>query len=134
MSEAAFLRWLDAYGAAWERRDADAFAALFADDARYHWTPFQDPQRGPSEIRAAFAAATERQRAPRFAHEVIAVRGGVGWAKWSCGLTRAETGAPVRIDGILSAKLDADGRCSEFREWWHSDETVTTLVAEAADV
>jgi hypothetical protein len=26
------------------------------------------------------------------------------------------------LDGVLLAKLDADGHCTELREWWHRQE------------
>ena len=34
MTHTDFDRWLAAYGAAWEAKDAEAFAALFTDDVR----------------------------------------------------------------------------------------------------
>jgi hypothetical protein len=29
---------------------------------------------------------------------------------------------PVKLDGILLVKLNDDGLCEEFREWWHKQE------------
>jgi hypothetical protein len=29
----------------------------------------------------------------------------------------------VELDGVLAARFAADGRCREFREWWHRRET-----------
>ncbi len=42
--------WLDAYGQAWETRDADAAAALFTANGTYQWEPFEEPLRGRSAI------------------------------------------------------------------------------------
>jgi hypothetical protein len=25
----------------------------------------------------------------------------------------------MELDGIFLVKLDTDGKCTEFREWWH---------------
>ena len=52
LSREAFEAWLRRYGTAWEARDPDAAAALFAADARYYWTPFQEPKQGPTAIAA----------------------------------------------------------------------------------
>jgi hypothetical protein len=49
-----FDSWLAAYGRAWERRDAQAFAALFTPDVRYHWTPFEEPRVGRDAVAEAF--------------------------------------------------------------------------------
>jgi len=28
-------------------------------------------------------------------------------------------GSAVDLDGTFRVEIDADGRCTEFREWWH---------------
>ncbi len=117
----AFESWLRRYGAAWEARDPEAAAALFTADARYHWTPFQEPKRGPAEIAAAWGEATSRQRNVRFAFEILAIEGATGIAHWHTHLERA-SGHRVELDGTLLAELDDNLRCRLFREWWHSSE------------
>ncbi len=118
----AFERWLSAYGGAWEDKDAEGFAALFVQDARYYWTPFQPPKLGRAGIAEAFSDATSRQRDIRFGYEVLHCHGDEGGARWWCAFTRAATAQAVRLDGILKVTMSAEGLCEEFREWWHSDE------------
>ena len=86
--------WLQAYGEAWEAKDA-----------------------------AAFSAAVARQRGIRFAARTLAGLDHGFLAHWSCTFLREETGAPVRLDGIFLVEREPDGLCHTFREWWHSDET-----------
>ena len=50
MDHAAFKNWLDAYGRAWEGRDPNAAAELFAEDGSYQVTPFIEPYRGRQAI------------------------------------------------------------------------------------
>lgn len=118
----AFRSWLERYGAAWEDRDPAAAAALFTEDARYHWTPFGEPKVGPEGIAAAWREATSRQRGVRVELEVLAVAGRTGLARWHTRFERPSTGRAVELDGVLLAELDADLRCRLFREWWHSTE------------
>jgi ketosteroid isomerase-like protein len=118
----AFEDWLRRYGYAWESRDPEAAAALFTDDAKYHWTPFGDPKLGPAGIAAAWREATSRQIEVRFNCEVLAVEGATGIAHWHTRLTRPASGKRVEIDGILLAELEPSGKCRLFREWWHSNE------------
>lgn len=120
LMESTFHAWLHAYGAAWEAGDADAYLPLFAEEAVYHWTPFEAPRRGHDEIRAALVTVLERQSDVSFRFEIIAVTGDTGWAKWDAGFLREGTAYPVRVDGVLSARFDADDKCVEFREWWHA--------------
>lgn len=42
--------WLSAYGSAWERKDTADFIRLFSPGGRYHWTPFETPREGRSQL------------------------------------------------------------------------------------
>ncbi len=117
-----FQEWLRDYGNAWERRDPEAAAALFSDDALYYWTPFDEPKKGREGIATAWREATSRQRNVRFSYDVLAVIGETGIARWQASLERRWTGRPVELDGILVAEFDSEARCRVFREWWHSTE------------
>jgi ketosteroid isomerase-like protein len=122
LDEAMFAHWLSRYGRAWEARDAGRFAGLFSEDALYYRTPFEAPKKGRAEISDAFSKAVGRQRDIEFGARVLYVEARTGAAHWSCALTRVSSGRRVRIDGVLGAQFDADGRAVSFREWWHADE------------
>jgi hypothetical protein len=116
-----FEEWLRRYKAAWEARDAQAAAAIFSlEGAEYYWTPLEPPKRGLTEIAQAWSEATGRQRDVRFSFNILTVNGRTGIARWQASLTRAESGQPAQLDGILLAELDDSVRCRVFREWWHS--------------
>jgi ketosteroid isomerase-like protein len=50
--------WLEAYGAAWETRDADAAAKIFSEDATYRVTPYEEPHKGRSGVHDYWAGVT----------------------------------------------------------------------------
>lgn len=122
VDNAAFEQWLAAYGAAWEQRDGEAFAALFAPGCAYFWTPFEEPRRGRGDVAEAFSAATGTQEDIHFGYQSLGVLHDTGIAHWRTSLRRTTSGARVHIDGMLTAAFDDDGLCRTFREWWHSDE------------
>jgi len=122
MTPEDFKSWLERYGGAWSARDADAYVDLFSEDAAYAWTPFDPPLKGRQAIRDAMAQTLGGQEEPRFEARVIAITGNQGWAAWRAAFSRAKTGVRVRCEGVLMAQFAEDGRCSQFREWWHSDE------------
>jgi hypothetical protein len=117
-----FEGWLDAYDQAWEAGDPKAAAELFAEDAAYHETPFDEPMRGRAEIVEYWAGVPRHQDGVRFSYEILAASESEGVAHWSADFMRLPARVPVRLDGILLARLDAHGRCTEFREWWHRQE------------
>ena len=124
MDRTSLEAWLRAYGRAWENRDAGAFAALFAPDARYYWTPFEEPKLGQAGVAQAFENAVARQTDIRFEATVLKVEGAQGIAHWKCTFQRLGNDSTVRLDGVFVMQFDEHGLCTIFREWWHRDETM----------
>lgn len=124
MSVDDFSQWLAAYGRAWETGDAAAVVALFAPDAAYYETPFDSPMVGLPAIEAYWReGAGQAQRDVVFGFDVVAVVEDRGLSHWTASFVRVPSGVRVRLDGILAARFDPNGRCVEFREWWHRQET-----------
>ena len=114
-------RWLDVYGRAWERQDVDGFVACFAEDAVYHWGPWGEPLCGHSEIRLRTEQAIAEQEDIHFGHEPLAITpDGRGIARWWVSVRAPSEGTIEEDEGIFLVTLNADGVCSEFREWWNS--------------
>ena len=111
--------WLDAYGDAWESRDADAAAQIFAEDATYQVTPYEEPHAGQEGVRQYWAGVTENQRNVQFDYQPIAVDGDTGIAHWSAQFDIDPDGHHLELDGIFVLKFDDDGKCRQLREWWH---------------
>jgi ketosteroid isomerase-like protein len=118
IARATLQAWLDAYGRAWEEMDPDAGAGLFAEDATYRETPFDEPMRGREAIREYWRGVPQAQRDIRFEHEVLAADGDRAIAWWRARFRRVRTGDVVTLDGIFVLAFDEDGRCSSLREWW----------------
>ena len=119
MDRAKFTDWLDAYKRAWETRDPEAAANLFTANAAYHETPFDEPSRGQEGILEYWSGVTRTQEAIEFSYEILATAEAVGIAHWRSEFTSLPSRSAVDLDGIFLVKLDADGKCTEFREWWH---------------
>ncbi len=122
LSRDEFRHWLEAYKAAWESRNPEAAAELFAEDAEYFETPYTPPARGRGAILDYWSAVPRNQRDVSFGYEIVNVYDGVGFCKWTASFTRIEEGRRVELDGIFEVGFDADGRCRTFREWWHRNE------------
>jgi hypothetical protein len=119
LNAAALEKWLAGYERAWEQRDPARAAELFTANAAYHEMPFEAPKAGQAGIREYWASVTADQRDIDFKSQVISVTGQTGVAHWSATLTAPSSGARVELDGVFVLTFDANGRCSELREWWH---------------
>lgn len=115
-----FQIWLEGFSDAWRTGDQDAVADLFAPGARYHESPFAEPLEGRDAIRGYWAqGARHSRRDVEFRAEKLAADSKGGIAHWAAEFTSEPGEHRVRLDGILMATVNADGRCTEFREWWH---------------
>jgi len=119
---AGLTEWLDDYGRAWEERDPEAAAQLFAEDAVYQWGPFGKRLRGRPFIREAWAEATESQRNIHFGYEVMSatVRGGL--VRWWTAYDRPGDQVHMRLEGVFRLAFDQDGLCTSLEEWFNFDE------------
>lgn len=120
MNRPGFAKWLDEYKTAWECGDPLKAAALFTEDATYRETPFDETMHGRDAIRRYWEeGARDAQRNIRFGYEIFAVEADAGICRWFCTFERVPSGERVEFDGIFRCVFAADGRCREFREWWH---------------
>ncbi len=109
--------WLEAYGAAWQAFDGDAWVALFTDDAEYHEDPYGTPLVGHNALRAYLLDAAASQRDVEFTVEQHWVSGTTVLAAWHASFVRRSTETVVRMAGFLAAEVASDGRVSRFRAW-----------------
>lgn len=115
-----FDLWLTRYSEAWRLGDADAVGELFAPGARYQDTPFSPPFEGREAIRAYWEQGVRHSRRDvGFAAERLAASDDALIAHWWGEFTSEPSVHRVQLDGILIAVVDADGLCTDFREWWH---------------
>jgi len=122
-----FNDWLDAYGEAWVEGDPIQIVGLFDADARYHVTPFDEPLVGHDAIRRYWEAGPrDAHQDVRFSHDVIAVTGQIGVARWHATFLHVVAGHKLELDGVFVAEFDADGHCMVLREWWHKREGAGT--------
>jgi ketosteroid isomerase-like protein len=112
--------WLGAYAAAWRAADPRAAAALFAHDARYTADPFGPGLRGREQIAAYWAQATAAQSGLDLHVEAPVADGDRAAAAWRATFVR--DGERVELAACLLLRFDADGRCTDLREFWRQAE------------
>lgn len=107
-------RWTKGYVRAWESNDPAAIGALFTEDARYFTEPHAAPWEGREAIVRAWLENKDEPGDHTFRWEPMAVDGDLGFVR---GWTNY-TDPPTAYGNLWVVRLDADGRASEFVEWW----------------
>lgn len=113
----ALEEWIDGYRLAWEQRDPEAAAELFAVDATYRSNIFEAPHEGRAGVRAYWEDVTSSQSDVTVTMGRPFVDGSrVAVEFWTrMGVAGEETTLP----GCLLLEFDEQGLCRRLREYWH---------------
>ena|SRR6266480_926894 len=109
--------WIERYARAWETADEDLLVSLFTEDAGYRSSPFQEGFHGHEEIRSYWRRAAGSQRETRVVMGRPFVDGARVTVEWWT--TMIDDGEERTLPGCLLLHFDADGRCSDLREYWN---------------
>jgi ketosteroid isomerase-like protein len=113
----AVERWVRGYVQAWSTDDPEDIAALFAEDARYVYHPFEEPWAPRDRIVDEWIANGDSDTEWRFEYEVLEEKPELGIVKGVT--TYVEGDGPDKVYANLwLIRLDEDGRAVEFAEWW----------------
>lgn len=110
--------WAEAYRSAWERADAAAAGALFAEDSRYRSNIFEEPHVGRAGVEEYWRTVTASQSdvsvsmgSPLIDGDRVIVE---FWTKMLVG------GEELTLPGCLLLRFDAAGLCVDLREYWQT--------------
>jgi hypothetical protein len=109
-----YRRWVDAYVRAWNSNDPADIGSLFAPDALYLTEPYATPWRGREEIIKEWLEAKDEPGDTEFAYEVIAATDALGIVKGNT----LYKGTGRKYSNLWEIRLDEQGACKEFVEWW----------------
>jgi hypothetical protein len=106
--------WVDGYIRAWNSNEPDEIAALFTDDALYHTEPFAEPWQGRAEIVERWLDRKDEPGQTTFDWRPLLVT-----PETSVITGTATYRDPPRVySNLWVVRLDPEGRCREFTEWW----------------
>jgi hypothetical protein len=107
--------WVGGYEQAWRSPGSESLRDLFAADASYRMSPYEEPAVGL----AAIAELWERERQGpgeefEMTHEVVAVDDDTAVVR-----VEVQYGGPDRLQyrDLWVLRFVPDGRCREFEEW-----------------
>jgi SnoaL-like protein len=127
MDREGVARWLSGYVEAWKSYDRGQIEALFSDDVKYRYHPYDDPVDGRRAVVESWlgeegqegVSTRDEEGTYDASYEPVAVDGEVAVATGSSTYTK-EPGGPIDkiYDNCFVMRFDGDGRCREFTEWF----------------
>ncbi len=108
--------WVAAYGKAWNERDADLAASIFAEQSAYYDHLLQPPHVGREGVAEYWRTVTASQSEVNcLMGEPIVMGNRFAVEFW----TRMKAdGADATVAGCMLMRLDGEGLCEELREYW----------------
>lgn len=119
VERATVQNWLDRYVSAWKGYDPQEIGDLFSENAIYAYNPFTEPVEGRAAIVASWLDDTDAAGTYDGHYEPIMIEGNRAIANGRS-LYYEQDGTTLKAEwnNIFLLRFDADGRCSEFREWY----------------
>jgi ketosteroid isomerase-like protein len=106
--------WIDGYVRAWNSNDPNEIGSLFTDDALYFTEPYAEPWRGRARIVEQWLAHKDEPGDATFDWRPL-VEGPDASIVVGTTVYREP---PRTYSNLWVVRLDPDGRCREFTEWW----------------
>ena len=119
-----FHGWMETYSRASAENDPQGSAGLFAQDARYYESPFDEPMIGRDAIFDYWNIGAQNLHDKESTFEILSVQDNRGIAHWGSKFTAIESGKHLELDCLFVVEFDDEGLCQIFREWWHIRESL----------
>ena len=127
MDRSDVARWLAAYVEAWKSYDRGQIEALFSEDVRYRYHPYDEPIAGRDAVVDSWLGEGDHEGASTrdelgtydAFYEPVAVDGDVAVATGTSTYVVEPGGAIDAVyDNCFVVRFDDEGRCREFTEWY----------------
>jgi ketosteroid isomerase-like protein len=115
-TESAARRWREVWLRAWQEKDTDAVASLYADGARFRSQPFRDLQEPRAYAEWTFS---EQDDAEVWVGEPIVSGDRATCEYW--GVVSFQ-GRDETIAGVALITFDSDGLVTDQRDYWNAQE------------
>ena len=115
----AVQAWLDRYVEAWRSNDPAQIRALFAEDATYAYTPWDEPLRGPDAIVDSWLENPDAPDSWEARYEPVALNGNLAVVRGRSRYFDSDrTQVRTEYDNVFMIRFDGGGRATDFTEWY----------------
>jgi ketosteroid isomerase-like protein len=109
---------IERFGKAWEQGKPEEITEIFADDAVFLASPFDEPLSGKAAIAEYWKDIPVEQAEVSFRFGEIYAAGPWFSTEYKCTFRRRRTGQMIDVRGSLFCETQ-EGKISEMRMYWH---------------
>ena len=115
MDRAQVERWVRGYERAWSSNDPQDIGALFTEDAKYRFHPYDEPLLGREAIVSQWIENKDEPEDYAFRFEVAGIDGDLAFVR---GVSDYLTDPRRVYSNLWEIRLTADGTAADFTEWF----------------
>ncbi len=110
--------WLERYVAAWKSGERSEIEALFGPDARYRYHSYDEPIVGTAAIADSWLDDPDEPGSFDASYACFAADDDAAVAIGRSTYFAADGAVDRVYDNVFTLRFDAEGRCSDFTEWY----------------
>ncbi len=114
MTENDVRTWMEGYIKAWNSNDREDIGSLFTNKGNYFTAPYRQPWSGRENIIDGWLDRKDEPGEFEFDYEVMGVSGETGFVRGWTKYVKEDKD----YSNLWIIRLDDNGQCYEFIEWW----------------
>ena len=118
-----YQKWITAFMESWKALEGEKTVELLSKDVKYFETPNGDPCASWDEIVELWRVVPQNQKDITYSFKILCYTQSVCMVNWNMKRVFISNSGEIRqnIDGIFQISLDADGKCTYFKQWRHTE-------------
>ena len=122
MYDLKMQRWFDALMNIWRDKKPERVTDLCADAFFWYETPFSEPITHKESLKKEWQSILN-QTDISLKYKILSIHDNIGIAQWEALFTTQKPYKKYHLNGIYFVKLDNQGKCIEFRQWFNTKNT-----------
>ena len=118
MNKELFEKWFFNLKTAWETKNPQLAADICSENLLWYETPFDEPLKTKGEVLDEWQTVS-KQEDISVEYQILAVEGQTAITQWSAKFIRIPSGEKVEMEGIFKVRLNNEGLCEEFHQWYN---------------
>ena len=109
--------WTNDFMESWKNLEWKKTLELLAKDVKYYENPIDAPCATFDEVISLWDVVADNQKDINYKYEIISYNEKTCIINWQMTRTMSKTNIKQEIDGIFQVSLNAEGKCSYFKQW-----------------
>lgn len=123
MLKEKYEKWTKEFMESWKELDWKRTLETLDKNVEYYENPIDKPCQNFEEVTNLWNVVEDNQKDISYEFEIISYDENTCIINWQMNRTMTKSGAKQQIDGIFQISINAEGKCTYFKQWRFTKET-----------